>query len=148
MEKEITRHSPKNPYRIELNFTPALENSGSVISFGATGDKENAIELANKEAAFYRSCGHEGDIHIRIFHNNKTYPEFEWVKVADYYNGKAGGMRRGAGRQLKEGSKKRKTTSFRLLPETMEQIKILKENGVNVSRSIEVHIDKMVKKLK
>lgn len=148
MEKELTRHSPKNPYRIELNFTPALANSGSVLSFGTAGNRETAIALADKEAAFYRSSGHEGEIHIRIFHNNKTYPEFDWEKIADYYDGRSGGMRAGAGRKHCDKILKRRTTSFRFSPRTLEQISKLKERGVNVSRFLEEKIDDAAKDLK
>lgn len=71
-------HSPKNPFRVQIDYVKAIKGIGSVESY--TGEK---VEwLKSLAADRVRITG----VHalITITENKKTYPEFDWQVVEKY----------------------------------------------------------------
>lgn len=66
-------HSPKNKFRMEINFNEPVDGIGSVISYTS-----NSIRGLSFFADKYRNA------HVVIMKNLKEYPKFEWVKVESY----------------------------------------------------------------
>lgn len=82
----ISFRSPKNKYRAEINYTPALD-FGSVESMGAMelgSLKLMVARLAEQRKSEYGSDFFE-EIYVNIWHNEATYPEFDW-KLVETYN--------------------------------------------------------------
>lgn len=74
----MSLRSPKNPYRVEINFDKALE-FGHVNSY--TGMSVDAVlGLAIGDLKRYKASGK-----VRIWHNAATYPEFDWQLVQESY---------------------------------------------------------------
>lgn len=80
-----SRLSPKNAYRVEITYDPALD-FGSVESFG-TITLDSAKQQASKLVAQRRS-GIKGEriavAHVHIWHNRAEYPTFDWEDCASY----------------------------------------------------------------
>lgn len=68
-------HSPKNPYRVEINYNKALKGLGSVSSYGAM-TQEQALSYAIAEIKRNKMGAT-----IIIEKNFNKYPEFDWRKV-------------------------------------------------------------------
>jgi len=74
----MSLRSPKNPYRVEINFDKALE-FGHVNSY--TGISVDAVlGLAIGDLKRYKASGK-----VRIWHNAATYPEFDWQLIQESY---------------------------------------------------------------
>lgn len=74
--KNITPHSPKNRYYVEVYFPKPLKNLGSVVSFG-TMTLDNVEDTVRKYYMYNQPV-----VRVAILENLKTYPEFEWKKVS------------------------------------------------------------------
>lgn len=73
-----TSRSPKNPYRVEINYDKALE-FGNVSSY--TGESvENVLHLAIGEIK-----RNNASAYIRIWHNDAGFPNFDWQIVREAY---------------------------------------------------------------
>lgn len=71
-------HSPKNPYRVQIDYAEAVKGIGSVESY--TGEK---VEwLKSLAADRVRIAGTHAQ--VTIMENKKTYPEFNWQVVERY----------------------------------------------------------------
>lgn len=70
--------SPKNPFRVEINFAKALKELGSCVSFTATSIDE-CKNLAKQQVSIAKTKAS-----VKIMQNLKTYPSFEWVNVESY----------------------------------------------------------------
>jgi DNA-binding XRE family transcriptional regulator len=63
--------SPKNPYRVEINFDKALA-FGNVLSY--TGESiESVMNLAKREIQRLNASAY-----VRIWHNDAGFPDFDW----------------------------------------------------------------------
>ena len=73
-----TSRSPKNPYRVEINFDKALE-FGNVSSY--TGESvENVLHLAIGDIKRYKTSAK-----VTIWHNEAGYPAFDWQIMSETY---------------------------------------------------------------
>lgn len=71
-------HSPKNPFRMQIDYDKPIEGIGSVESY--TGEK--AEWLKSLAADRVRIAGTHAL--ITITENKKTYPQFDWQVVEKY----------------------------------------------------------------
>ena len=74
-DKEISLHSPKNRYHVEIVFPEPLPNLGSVVSFGTM-----SLEGIDNYIRRYWMYG-QPTVHLKIQENLKKYPEFDWHTV-------------------------------------------------------------------
>lgn len=71
-------HSPKNPFRCEINYVKAIKNIGSVQSFTADSISKCHAMARDMVAAARRAAS------VTILANDAMYPEFDWRKVMRY----------------------------------------------------------------
>jgi hypothetical protein len=86
MEKNfISFRSPKNKYRAEINYKPALD-FGSVESMGAMNLGNLKLMVARLAEQRRAECGSDffEEIYVSIWRNEATYPEFDWKPVETY----------------------------------------------------------------
>ena len=80
--KSISSRSPKNIYRAEIHYFPALD-FGSVESAGAM-TLEAIKTLASEMVTLRKSSGYKGKDVVAIIENKASYPSFDWVKVESW----------------------------------------------------------------
>lgn len=77
---KISHKSPKNKFRVEINYSKAIKGIGSVCSFGT-------MSIANLESNnFYKhyielAKNNDVDCTVKVLENKATFPEFNWVKI-------------------------------------------------------------------
>ena len=72
----MSRFSPKNAYRVEVTFKVASPELGNVVS--NTGSSLEEMRTRAQQLAGNRPS------YVNIFHNELTFPQFNWVKVESY----------------------------------------------------------------
>ena len=77
-------HSPKNTYRVQINYDKPLKGLGSVTSYGGmTIEQVESLAIGevkrNKMGAY-----------ITIMHNAAGYPNFDWHQIKAYHVDKNG----------------------------------------------------------
>ena len=74
----MSLQSPKNPYRVEINFDKALA-FGNVLSY--TGESiESVMSLSKREIQRLNASAY-----VRIWHNDAGFPDFDWQLVKETY---------------------------------------------------------------
>lgn len=131
-------HSPKNPYRVQIDYEKALD-FGTVESFTAA-----TLEAAYIHAKdiFASRNGKGGSAFVQVFRNNATYPTFDWERVDSFNLNPRGGARPGAGRKALPSDQLRAVLSCRVAPDTRDTLKArAAEKGCSVGELL----DEMVK---
>lgn len=131
-------HSPKNPYRVQINYDKPLD-FGHVESF-TTDTLEVAVSHAKD--IFASRNGKGGNATVQIFHNDAIYPSFDWQRVDKFTLHPHGGARPGAGRKALPTDQLRAVLSCRVSPETLET---LKARAAGKGCSVGELLDEMVK---
>ena len=75
MATTISKNSPKNQFRYQIDFKKATRECGSFVSGGAM-TQEECMAIAMQEVRNFRSA-----CTLRIFENKESYPKFNWQKV-------------------------------------------------------------------
>ena len=75
----MSLRSPKNPYRVEINFDKAIVGIGSVSSYTCTSI-DNVLHLAVGEIMRCKTSAK-----VTIWHNEAGYPAFDWHIVSETY---------------------------------------------------------------
>lgn len=132
-------HSPKAPYRAQIDYEKALD-FGTVESF-TTDTLEAAASHARDIYATRNGKG--GSALVQIYHNNATYPSFDWQLVYSFtLTPGRGGARPGAGRKALPSDQLRAVLSCRVAPDTRDTLKArAAEKGCSVGELL----DEMVK---
>lgn len=71
-------HSPKNPFRCEINYVKPVKGIGSVQSFSA--DSVNKCHVMARTMVANACVA----ANVTIMENSASYPEFDWRKVMSY----------------------------------------------------------------
>lgn len=79
----MTAKSPKNRFRVEITYSKAISEIGSVSSVSGS-----TIEEVKNRLDFYINQAERNGAkcHVVITENLATYPEFNWVKIESYEN--------------------------------------------------------------
>ena len=73
--------SPKNKYRVEMNYGKPLDGIGSATSITTNSTDENQPHIQHHIDQAKRN---NTTLDVRWLENKKTYPEFEWEEIKKY----------------------------------------------------------------
>lgn len=124
--------SPRNKFRVEINYDRALDTVGSVEAFGAmTMEQVRAIVI--NHYATRRSNHPDITARVVVMENKATYPSFDWQQVAVWELGRKGGAREGAGRP----SEALTPASFRLPADVLDKItRVADAEGISKGKAL------------
>lgn len=78
-------HSPKNRFRVELNYAQPIEGIGSASSFTCNEMDANEKHPHPMIQHHIEQAGRNGvALSVKWLENKATYPAFDWVEMKSY----------------------------------------------------------------
>ena len=124
--------SPRNKFRVEINYDRALDTVGSVEAFGAM-TMEQVRAIVTNHYALRRSNHPDLTARVVVLENKATFPSFDWQQVAVWDLGTKGGAREGAGKP----SENLRPASFRLSADVLDKIaSVARQEGLSQAKAL------------